>query len=794
MRHLNQVGLTLCVLVLLASRCDARATERFDADWKFHLGDQSGAQSPDFNDSSWRTLNLPHDWSIEQPFDPKLASGTGFLPGGVGWYRKHFDLPTLRSGLEIHVRFDGAYMNSRVWINGHDLGIRPNGFVSFEYDLTPYLQTTGNTLAVRVDHSEDADSRFYTGSGIYRDVWLITTSDVHIDSWGVYLTTPLARTDSATVTAQTTVHNQSDQAKAVTLVSRIEDTDGVVIARAESPRTIEAKQRFDFQQKFSVLFAHLWSCNDPYLYRVVSMVNVDGQTVDQITTPLGIRSIAFDADQGFLLNGNKVLIKGICLHQDAGAFGAAVPPEEFARRLRLLKELGCNAIRTSHNPPSPVLLDLCDQLGFLVMDEAFDEWARPKKKWVAGRNQGKPSFQGYSEYFKDSAVSDIQSMVQRDRNHPSVILWSIGNEVDYDKDPYFDPRSTTRPSAAELPAIARTLADAVKAVDPTRPVTAALANVAVSNRTGLADVLDVAGYNYQEQFYSADHARYPARKIIGSENSHAYTAWEAVRDLPYAAGQFLWTGFDYLGEAPLWPMHGSPSGVFEEGDFKKPSFYFRQSLWSDEPMVYLAVRQPGPATRGRFDRRFQGEALWSAQPGQRITVVCYSNCLSVELLLNGKSLGIRDLPQAFDGVRSWQVAYAPGTLKAVGMTGATPVCSCRLTTPGKPDHLRLRPEETTIGADGSALAFVPVEVLDADNNLVYANDAMIHFAVSGPAKIRAVDSGDLASRESFQADHRRAYHGRCLLIIQSQTQTGTIEVTASSDGLIGDHATILSIK
>jgi hypothetical protein len=783
-----------------------RRVERFDSGWKFSLGDVANGQSAALDDNQWRQLDLPHDWSIEQPFDAKLASGTGFLPGGIGWYRKTFTLNDRAPNQHISVRFDGVYMNAHVWINEHDLGLRPNGFVPVEYDLTPYLQTGDkpNVLAVRVDHTQYDDSRFYTGSGIYRDVWLITTDDVSIEPWGVYATTPTITPDSATVRAETLVSNKADRASTITLVSQIVPIDGgTVVAHSESTMALVPHESFRFIQQMDVAHPQLWSPDQPNLYQLVSSVKVGETTVDQITTPIGVRSITFDLDRGFFLNGKKTIIKGVCVHQDAGCFGAAVTEDVLARRLKELKEVGCNAIRTSHNPPPPAMLDLCDRMGFLVMDEAFDEWARPKKKWVAGTNKGEPSLHGYSEYFADWGKRDVQAMVQRDRNHPSIILWSIGNEIDYSHDPYYDPTAagytvtTTRPSAAELPPIAKMLAAAVKAIDQTRPVTAALATVSVSNKTGLPEELDVVGYNYQEQRYPDDHAAHPKRTLFGSENFHSYAAWQPILDLPYANGQFLWTAFDYIGESGGWPVHGSWSGLIDESGFNKPLFYFRQALWSDKPMVYLASRraQTGARPTTRPGRRGGAmlEPTWEAPASPTTTMdgVCYTNCDRVELSLNGKSIDTASRSDIVDGVLSWGgITFAPGTLKAVGYMGTNAVCSCELTTAGPAHQLKLTPEQTTIAADGRSLAFIRVDVVDEAGHLVYRAEPEIQFQVTGAGKLRALDTGDLSNQESFASNHRRASHGECLLVVQGGADAGTISIQATADGLAAGTAEI----
>jgi hypothetical protein len=793
----------------------ARKTELFDSNWSFHLGDEPNAQSPDFDDHEWRKLDLPHDWSIEQPFDEKLATGTGFLPGGIGWYRKSFTLAST-PGRHLAVRFDGVYMNAQVWINGHALGTRPNGFVSFEYDLTPFLRaddTQPNVLAVRVDHSHYDDSRFYTGSGIYRHVWLITTGDIAVAPWGVFVSTPKVSKDVADVSIYTNVENRGDRDAIVTVESQFIDNTGQSPITVGSTASIAAHGSRTEHADTNLNQPHLWSCDRPALYRLVTTVKVGNAVVDQLTTPFGVRSIAFDTNRGFLLNGAKTLIKGVCLHQDAGCFGAAATTEVFARRLQLLKELGCNAIRTSHNPPPPELLDLCDQMGFLVMDEAFDEWARPKKKWVTARNSGKPSTHGYSEYFNDWADRDLQSMVQRDRNHPSIIMWSIGNEIDYNHDPYWDPTTkpltTTQPSAAELPPIARKLAATVHALDRSRPVTAALANIPVSNKTGLPEALDVVGYNYQEKLYEADHKTYPNRKITGSENNHMLAAWDAVEQNAFIGGQFLWTAFDYLGEAERWPDHGSAAGVLDECGFKKPAFYFRQSLWSDKPMVYLAVRPHGTARR----RDYIGPMLtpawivpppprWQAaaatEPSQSsssfVDIVCFTNCKRVEVFLNGRTLGSKRLSDAGpDRMIEWTVPFAPGELRASGYDDANqPACSCRLMTPGEPDHVQLTADQTKFVDDegNPPLTFIEADVVDKDGNPVYAARNRIAFSITGPGKIRGVDSGDLTDNESFSANTRRAFRGRCLVVVQRESDTGSIVVHAAGEKLRAGELTI----
>jgi beta-galactosidase len=770
----------------------------FDNDWKFNLGDNPGASAVDFNDSAWRQINLPHDWSIEQPFNPNLASGTAFLPAGIGWYRKRFDTPPLDAGQHLNILFDGIYKDAEVWINGHSLGRRPNGFIGYEYELTPFLSTNHkpNILAIRVDHSDYADSRFYTGSGIYRHVWLQTQNAVHLIRWGTFITTPHVSKQSARVNIPSRVVNTDSEPHTVTLISTILDAQGKPVGSAASTHVIKAGAEYRFDKGIKVIYPALWSPENPVLYTVVSQLKSDSISVDESRTSFGIRWFAFDPNKGFFLNGVKTIFKGVCVHQDEGSFGAAVPEQAMQRRLALLKELGCNAIRTSHNPPAPEFLDLCDQMGFLVMDEAFDEWARPKKKWVVGINSGEPSFDGYSKYFKDWSQRDLQAMIQRDRNHPSIILWSIGNEIDYDHDPYYDPTlanyTPDHPSASELVGIAKTLRNAVKEIDPTRPVTAALAHIETSNRTGLAHVLDVVGYNYQEKFYEADHAAHPRRCIIGSENSQTYAAWKPIVDLPYANGQFLWTGFDYLGEARRWPWRGSPAGLFDECGFKKPAFYFRKSLWSDQPVIYLTADPPVDENEAIHRRVGEPNWNWPVAAGTPISVSCYTNCERAELFLNHQSQGTQFLSAWSDHVLHWTIPYAPGTLQAVGHDGTRTLCSFELTTTDPAQSIQLKPETTSISADGQSLCFVEADVVDAQNNLVFDSSNQLNFEIQGPGKILALDSGDLQSHEDFRSNTRRVYNGKCLVIIQSTSKAGSIVLRASGRGLTKDEVTVVS--
>jgi hypothetical protein len=652
-----------------------------------------------------------------------------------------------------------------------------------------------------VDHSEDADTRWYSGSGIFRNVWLEWYDEVHIPVWGTFVTTPKVSKSSAAISVATRVRNDSPSPKDVSLATIIRGPDWKEIGRITTNQRIPAGEEFRFQQTTEVANPQLWSPDQPNIHALVQEVHANEKLMMGMTVlPFGIRWFEFDANKGFSLNGQHLLIKGVCVHHEAGCLGAAFWVDAWKRRLQTLKELGCNAIRMSHNPPAPELLDLCDRMGFLVMDEAFDEWALPKKKWITGRNNGQPGSQGYAKDFAEWSTRDIQSMVERDRNHPSIILWSIGNEIDYPRDPYYDPsmndNSPDRPQATDMPAVAAKLVKAIKELDTTRPVTAALANISASNRTGYPETLDVVGYNYTETAYRGDHEKFPSRKIIGSENSQNYQAWQPVIELPYATGQFLWTGIDYIGEAGLWPSRGSSAGLLDECGFKKPLAFFRQSLWSDKPMVYLATRQGGGGRGGRGGGFGGGNIAptWNLQltEGAMANVVCYTNCEKVELFLNGKSLGEKAQSEGQNRTLTWQVPYSAGTLKAVGKNGGATACAFELKTAGAPKGIKLAPDVTTISADGRSLSHVEVSVTDEAGVPIYAAQDQVNFELTGPGRIIGVDSGDMRSHESFQAPTRKLYQGKCLVIIQSTQKTGAIKLTASAVGLASHQILITS--
>ncbi len=812
----------------------ARTYLDFDANWLFSRGEFANAMTPAFDDSYWRRVNLPHDWSVEGPFSPEGGSGNGYAPGGIGFYRKYFQLDPAYKGKIVAIEFDGVYNNAEVWINGQYIGGRPYGYISFECDLTPYLKfgPDENILTVRVDHSRFADSRWYTGSGIYRHVRLCVTDKFHIGHWGTFVTTPQVKADWALVNIETTIDNASGEKKPYSLELQIVAPDGQIVASRGASGTADVAGHLHVVQAATVERPQLWSLESPALYKLISRLKVDGKPVDETSTTFGIRTIRFDPDKGFFLNDKPLKIKGVCLHHDAGSLGAAVPEKVLERRLRLLKDLGVNTIRTSHNPPAPELLDLCDRMGLLVKDEAFDEFTPTKNKWVAGWNNGVPGRYGYGEVFDQWAVTDIQDMVLRDRNHPSIIMWSIGNEVDYANDPFSHdvldkeeklekspqedkenkaktpakkddkpetpPKKEYRPEnpqAEDMVKCAKPLIEAVKNLDPSRPVTAALANVKMSGAVGLGELLDVVGYNYQEDRYFNDHKKYPKRFIFGSENNHTYKAWTAVRDNDYICGQFLWTGIDYLGEAKKWPNRGAAFGLLDLCGYKKPLGWFRQSLWTDKPMVYIcsATRateaseaiEVAPATEeNKKPRRMILDEHWNWPKDKKIvTVYCATNCPEVLLTLNDKLIGTKRLAEATNGFLSWEVTYEPGVLKALGQNNGITLCEYVLKTADKASRIEISPDVTELCADGKDVCHLEFRIVDAQGVRVPDAANKLTFDVEGPAAVIGIDNGDLDDSENPKDPAHKAYRGRGLAIIQSKKETGKITIKVSSPGL-----------
>lgn len=776
---------------------DAR---KFNDGWLFVLEDDSVYSETEYDDAAWRKLSLPHDWSIEGRMSPDLASCTGYLPGGVGWYRKHFAVPDGSS--RHYIYFEGVYNRSEVYLNGHLLGKRPNGYISFMYDMTPYLNPDGdNVLAVRVDHSRSADSRWYTGSGIYRDVWLVSAGDVHFAQWGIGWQAVSLTDRQAVVEVRAEVEKYIEDCPELTVEAVLEDADGRQVARTSAKVREWNANRAERVLILKVKNPVRWDVDAPYLYTLKTVLRAGDRRIDGSETAVGLRTLEFDPDRGFALNGRWMKVKGVCLHHDAGVLGAVVPPEVWERRLVNLKEyLGANAIRLSHNPQAPVLYDLCDRLGLLVIDEASDEWEFPKRKWLVGWNVGEPGYQGSYDFFEEWIERDVTDMVRRDRNHPSIFLWSIGNEVDYPNDPYSHPvldgtsisqpmyggYKPDAPDAMRIGIIAQRLAACVRAVDTSRPVTGALAGVVMSNQTAYPQAVDVVGYNYTENRYDQDHGTYPDRIIYGSETSSDLYAWKAVRDRDFIFGQFVWTGTDYLGESGPWPSRGLGTGLLDFAGLPKPRGHFHAAMWKDEPVIYA----------GTYPRRDELSAhawdIWNYEPGQEIRVVCYTNTPQARLLLNGEEVGTMKPYDDESGMIYWDIPFREGTLEAEGCdTSGKVLTSYVLRTTGLPSAIAARADRDTVLSD-RATVHVYVEVVDDNGLPVKLADNEITCMVEGPARLLGLENGAVYDMSEHRDNRQRVYMGRLLAYIQTDGEPGEIRVTFSSPLLRKSQVVIVS--
>lgn len=802
----------LCLLASLVFIDSLHAQENkgsllFNDGWVFHKGEISEGEKGGEPNTQWRNVQIPHDWSIEGPFSDEWASATGYLPGGIGWYKKSFTAPASLRNKKVFINFDGVYKNSEVWINGHYLGKRPNGFVAFEYDLSSYLNIGGkNIIAVKADHSEFADSRWYTGSGIYRDVHLIVKDPVYIQPSDIAFSTPEVSAHSASLQVNAQVSNSTAKSLTVTLKMILTDRNGKIAAQEEQKLSAKpGANMVHFQRSFSSPL--LWSVDAPNLYHLKLSIIRDGKISDEVTQAVGLRSIRFDADKGFFLNGENLKLKGVCIHDDAGALGVAVPAEVWVRRLKILKDAGVNALRLSHNPHAAYLYDLCDRMGFLVMDEAFDEWEIGKNKWVKGWNVGVPSKNGYHEYFKEWAHRDIESMIKRDRNHPSVILWSIGNEIDYPNDPYSNPvldsgknpqiygrgYSAKNPPASDMTIIAKDLVKTVKTTDTTRPVTAALAGVVMSNKVGYPEVLDVVGYNYQEYRYAADHKLYPKRIIYGSENGMARRAWDAVDSNQYISGQFLWTGIDYLGEAGRWPERSNGAGLIDLAGFKKPEYYYRQSLWAAKPMAYLGAKEIAQREDNGIWSHRNVQSIWNWPEGSKLRVECFTNCKEAELFLNSKSLG-KVLKDTIKGqIPGWNVDYQSGELSVKGYNDGKLAATYVIKTFGSAAQVKASPDKVIFPKSKNGICQVELQIADDNGNPVYIAENDISVNISGDAKLLGLESGSTTSHESYQATHRKALNGKLMAYIQTNGKPGNITLSFKAKDLKPASVT-LSVK
>ena len=787
---------------LLLSACsreedEVRTKQKFTTNWRFSLTDsltENGFFKPDYDDSSWRELNLPHDWSIEGTFSDEHPAGIGggALPGGLGWYRKTFRLSECQRDKVFYIDFDGVYMNSEVWINGHFLGKRPNGYISFRYDLTPYLHfgEKDNVIAVKVDNSVQPNSRWYSGSGIYRNVWLTSVNPLHVDLWGTHITTSDVTEEQATVNIQHSIKNSWENDTTFQLLVEIVSPDNRVVASAEvSDITISAGEVKIVASSSEVVNPLLWSIEDPSLYTAVTKVIIDNQVIDKYATSFGIRTFRFDAENGFFLNNEPTKILGVCLHHDLGALGAAVNRRAIERKLEIMKDMGANAIRTSHNPPSPELLELCDEMGFIVMDETFDMWAKSKVEY------------DYSLYWDEWHERDLRDHIRRDRNHPSVMIWSIGNEI-------LEQWDTTGIR------ITRELAAIVRELDDTRPITTGNNGPSSDNFLNKSGALDLVGFNYHHEDWLDFPETFPGEPFIATEtnsslhsrghydmpsdsvriwpkrwdipfydgnpgntcpaydncrapwgSTHTET-WNLIKNNDYMSGMFIWTGFDYLGEPTpyQWPSRSSYFGMVDLAGFPKDPYYFYKSEWSNDTVLHVFPH-------------------WNWEEGQTVDVWAYFNHADeVELFLNDELLGSKSKSEGRFNVM-WRVPFEPGTLRAVSTREGKVVAEKTIHTAGEPALIKLKVDRETIEADGNDLAFVSAYVTDKDGNLVPNADNLIKFNLDGEASVIATDNGDQTSHASFQSAQRKAFNGKCLAIIQAGDKAGSVTIKANAEGL-----------
>ncbi|MDN5216895.1 glycoside hydrolase family 2 TIM barrel-domain containing protein [Fulvivirgaceae bacterium BMA12] len=778
----------------------------FDLGWKFSLGDFPQATGLDFDDSRWRSVNVPHDWSIEGKYDSLNHSGIAgaFLPVGTGWYRKRFEWQKEWENKKIFIEFDGVYCNATVWINGIALGARPNGYISFSYDLTPYLQKGENVVSVKVDHSKSPSGRWYTGSGIYRHVRLLATERVYVPKEGLFITTPVVDEKSAQISVALEVINDGQSLDKTEISCKVVDHLGKKLSDSSAVLALGAGTN-RLKMTFHIQNPNLWSPDNPYLYTWHITIKNGTRILDEYQSAFGIRSISFSAENGFLLNGVKTILKGVCMHHDAGPVGAAVPNDVLYRRIKLLKGMGCNAIRTSHNPFAPEFYAMCDSIGVLVMNEAFDGWEQEKAKF------------DYGHYFEDWWEKDLEAFIKRDRNHPSVIIWSIGNEV----------KGYTNETQ-------QMLYDFIKKLDDTRPVS--------QGRGYNGPAVDLAGFNGHGEFKEAlkhFHEKYPDKPVVGTEITHSYQTrgvyrtktwyrrrdfpapwergkpfstisdkifliddltekelfedvppyyqssydnsivrmgvrdyWKETRYLPYFVGAFRWTGFDYLGESFGWPARTVSFGVIDLAGFPTDQYYLYQSIWSDKPMVHMLPH-------------------WThhGKEGMEIPVVVYTNCGSAELFLNGISLG--EKPMTDDLQIVWNVPYQKGKLEVVAKTNGREIVRKSYRTSEKPQTIEILLDKETIKANQKDIVHAEMTIVGENGIPVPHADNLLTFDIKGPGKIIGVENGDILDLNPHKVNYRSAFNGKCLVILQSLDREGEITLTVKSDGLEQNSARVL---
>lgn len=786
--------LALWPVALFAKESTPRNRELFDAGWSFSLGDSEGVEAPDFDDSRWRLLDLPHDWSVEGRFEPDAPAGApgGYLPAGIGWYRKAFLVPKELEGRRVFIEFDGIYMNGEVWINGHHLGKRPYGYIGVQYELTQHLNHGArNVIAVRVDDQKQPSARWYGGAGIYRHTWLTHTDPLRVDHWGTYVRTPEVTDEAAKVAVDTTIDNALATEQQVTVLQEILTDARDVIATTKGTFAVPGKGKAVAEQVLHLPEPKLWSPDAPNLYTVRTTLSTGDEVRDVYESPLGVRTLRFDREKGMFLNGKPIIMRGMCNHQDLGPLGTALWDEALRRRLVMLKEMGCNALRTAHYPHSPELMRMADEMGFMVIDETFDEWRRgwnfKDGQLVSSPNDRGKARHGYNRYFTEWHERDLIDHLKRDRNHPSVIMWSIANEV---------PEAQ---KFGELETVQK-LVKMVHEFEPTRPVTAGINHIHTANETGFLDHLDIVGYNGGGGscfLYEKDHERFPDRIIYASEVPHSLQtrgeyrthtnyrekqheipdlteeevfpetdawyessydnagvrinsrdSWHLTRTLPYVLGEFRWTGFDYIGESGGWPRVLGNFGVIDLCNFPKDTYYFYRSQWTEEPMIHILPHWN-----------------WPGKEGTVIPVHAYTTGDEAELFLNGKSLGIRSFGEGNPYHLEWMVPYAAGELKAVARNNGGVIATSVIRTAGPPAQFKMETDQVELDPSKRELAFLTLRVEDAEENFDPKGERWVSMRIIGPGRIVGVHNGDPLSHHPFKSDTVKTFNGLARVIV-----------------------------
>jgi len=801
---------------------------QFNDNWKFIESEDSDNYLKDIDDSSWRILTVPHDWSIEKSYDRENCNGaTGYLPGGIGWYRKHFKID-FSEDKKYFIHFDGVYNNSEIWLNNNKIGIHPYGYSPFYFDLTEYINKDGNenVLAVKVDRSRYIDSRWYSGSGIYRDVEFIEVSKLYIPVWGSFITTPEVGHDHALLNITLDCVNDYNSDKKAELKVKIYDNENNLVLEDCTDIAIGKNSKKTTELKLKLNNPKIWDLDNPYLYRVEYSILENNHIVDIYSTTFGVRTFSFNPDNGFIFNGKNIKIKGVCIHHDGGLVGAAVPKDVWKRRLLTLKEGGCNALRIAHNPASSELLALCDELGMLVQDEFFDEWDNPKDKRLNGNEQHDDYVsRGYAEFFQEWAETDLKNTMLSHRNHPSIFQWSIGNEIEWTypktveatgffgakaSGNYFwtlppntieEIRKSIEENSNEKYDIGRTaqkLAKWTRELDTTRPVIANCILPSASLESGYADALDIVGFSYRRVMYDYAHKNYPNKVFMGTENLGQWHEWKAVMDRDFISGTFLWTGIDYLGEAHRhkWPQKGTYSGLLDFAGFEKPSYYMYKSLWSEKPSIYMVSRTEDKssfkvAENGEIVEKKEGawETLlwvwddvnlhWNYSEGEGTIVEVYSNCQSVELFLNGKSLGEKKLNSFIDHIYKWFVPFSSGELKAVGKYGEEQAEYC-IKTNGEVAGITLTEDRRELNANGLDCVHIVAQLVDSNGNPVTNKEEEIKFEITGSIKNLGVDNGSRFNVSDHKTDRVMTNIGKALIILQADNIKNRVNVKAIS--------------